>query len=132
MIFPTKEEIVELHERLIAQFGGESGFLNEFALESGLSAARNRAFYEGANLAQCASTYAFHLTKAHAFVDGNKRVGAAAAKLFLDMNQALVEASTDEYHDLILDIAASRMTRDQCDAWFVARVRESPEEPAAP
>jgi death-on-curing protein len=124
--FPTKDEVVETHDRLLSASGGEPGFLNEPALESAMDAARNRAHYEGADLALCAATYAFHLTKAHAFVDGNKRVGAAAAELFLFMNDAVLHATNDEFHDLILAVAASKMTRDDVDAWFAARVRESP------
>lgn len=126
MIFITKNQVVEAHENLLAQSGGEPGSLNEPALESAMDAARNRAHYEGADVARCAATYAFHLTKAHAFVDGNKRVGAAAAEIFLLMNDATLDATNDQLHDLILAIASSKMTRDEVDAWFAARVRESP------
>lgn len=126
MIFPSKNNLVVAHDRMIQEQGGEPGFLNEPALESALGAAQNRAHYESATLPQCAATYAFHITKAHAFVDGNKRLGAAAAETFLRMNGATLAATHDELHDLILEIASSRMTRDQVDAWFTARVRESP------
>lgn len=125
MIFPTKDQIVETHDSVISETGGEAGFLNESSLESALNAAQNRAHYEGADLARCAAAYAFHLTKAHAFIDGNKRVGATATAIFLEMNGAQLLATDDELHDLILAIAASRMTRDEADAWFVTHVRES-------
>ena len=32
------------------------------------------------------ATYAYHLTRAHAFVDGNKRVAAAVTETFLESN----------------------------------------------
>jgi death-on-curing protein len=32
----------------------------------------------------CAATYAYHLSQAHAFLDGNKRVAAAIAEAFLE------------------------------------------------
>ena len=38
-------------------------------------AAENRPWYEGADLAACAAACAYHLTQAHAFVEGNKRLG---------------------------------------------------------
>src|SRR6185436_11285670 len=95
-------------------------FLNEAVLESAIAAPRNRHGYERAGLAECAATYAFHVTKAHAFVDGNKRIGGAVAEAFVKMNGAALEASDDEYHNLILDIAAGRMTRDEADAWCPA------------
>jgi death-on-curing protein len=132
VIFLTRSDVVAMHDELLSAFGGEAGFLNETALDSALSAAANRAHYEGADLARCASTYAFHVTKAHAFVDGNKRLGAAAATTFLESNVATLAASENEMHSVILSIAANRMSRDETDAWFAARVRESSGDAAAP
>ena len=132
MTFLTKDEVLAIHDAVLALHGGESGFLNETMLESALAAAQNRHGYEGIGLAGCAATYAFHLTKAHVFVDGNKRVGLAAAVAFLRLNEARVDASTDEMHDFILAIADGTMSRDAADAWFAARVRESPAAPPAP
>jgi len=124
--FLTTEELLRLHDALLALHGGEQGFLNESMLESAAGAARNRHGYEGAGIAECAATYAFHVTKAHAFVDGNKRLGLAATVAFLRLNGARLDASDDDRHDLILAIASSTVTRDEVDAWFAARVRESP------
>lgn len=132
MKFLTKAQVLYLHETMLARFGGEEGFINENSLDSALAAPSNRRGYEGAGLASCAATYAYHVTKAHAFVDGNKRIGGASAEAFVKLNGGRVDATDDELHDVILAIAASTMTRDQCDAWFSARVRESPpDEPVA-
>jgi death-on-curing protein len=125
MRFIAKDHVIFMHGTLLERDGGEAGFLNESALDSALAAPHNRAGYEGVGLAVCAATYAFHITKAHAFIDGNKRVGGAAAEAFIKLNGALLDATDDEFHELILDIAAGRMTRDEVDAWFTARVRES-------
>lgn len=125
MKFLSKSHVLLAHQLLLEQFGGEAGFLNEPALDSALAAPPNRHAYEGAGLALCASTYAFHITKAHAFVDGNKRVGGAAALAFLELNGATLTATVDDRFDLILGIAAGRLTRDEVDAWFLAHVREA-------
>ena len=58
------------HARLIEQTGGRAGIRDVGLLESALAAAENRHIYEGADLAACAATYAYHLTQAHAFIDG--------------------------------------------------------------
>jgi death-on-curing protein len=55
-------------------------------LESALTAAENRAYYEQVGVEKCAATYAYHLTQAHAFVDGNKRIAAAVAEIFLELS----------------------------------------------
>lgn len=67
------------------------GLRDEGALESALLAAENRAYYEEARLAVCAATYAYHLTQAHAFIDGNKRIGTVVAELFIEFNGAQLD-----------------------------------------
>jgi death-on-curing protein len=96
MLFPRKEEVLEIHSKLIEQFGGLPGIRDEGLLDSALLAPANRQHYEGADLATCAATYAFHLTRNHAFVDGNKRVGAAVAEIFVRLNGSTLAASNDE------------------------------------
>jgi death on curing protein len=70
MLFLRKQEVLEIQHRLIEQFGGTHGIRDEGLLDSALSAPENRLHYENANLATCAATYAYHLTQAHAFLDG--------------------------------------------------------------
>jgi len=83
MIFPTKAEILAIHDRSIRAHGGSAGIRDEGAFESALVAAQNRVWYEGADLVACAATYAYHLAMAHAFIDGNKRVAAATTETLL-------------------------------------------------
>src|SRR5260370_2501724 len=77
MKFPDKLDVLAVHARLIAETGGSTGIRDEGSLESALAAAENRFNYEEADLVKCAAAYAYHLTQAHAFVDGNKRLRAA-------------------------------------------------------
>jgi death-on-curing protein len=81
-------------------------------------AAANRQHYEGADLATCAATYAFHLTQNHPFVDGNKRVGAAVAEIFVRLNGAQLSASNDEIVDLFMGIAAGTVSREGVEQVF--------------
>jgi death-on-curing protein len=122
MIFLRKSEAIELHRRLIEEFGGASGLLNEGALESALAAAENRHFYEDADVAACAAAYAFHLTQGHAFVDGNKRVGAAAMETFIVANDAVLKADDDAIYDLIMGIAKGTLDRDAVERWLRKRI----------
>ena len=126
MILLRKSDILELHRRLLEEFGGSDGLLHEGALESALVAAENRHWYEEADLVACAAAYAFHLTQAHAFVDGNKRVGAAAMETFLVVNGAGLDASDDDFYEHIMGIAAGELDRDQVEAWLRANVRGVP------
>lgn len=122
MLLPTIEEVLDLHKQAIEEFGGAHGLRDEAAIESALMAAENRAYYENASLAMCAATYAYHLSQAHAFIDGNKRIAAAVSELFLSINDARLELTNDEIVDLFLGIAASQITRDEVERIFAQRV----------
>lgn len=121
-LFPRKPEILEIHARLIEEFGGSHGLRDEGALESALVAAENREYYEGADLATCAATYAYHLSQAHAFVDGNKRIAAAVSEIFLEINGARLNATNEQIVGLFLDIAAVKLSRDEVEQFFLKRV----------
>ena len=115
MLFPGKAKVIEYHTWLIERFGGSIGLRDEGALESALAAAPNRRHYEDANIVKCAATYAYHLSQAHAFIDGNKRIAAAIMELFLNINRTILPASDDEIENLIMDIASGRITRDESE-----------------
>lgn len=85
---------------------------DEGLLESALAAPENRYRYEDTDLVTCAATYAYHLTQAHAFVDGNKRVAAAITETFLESNGSQLTMSDDEIVRLFLDIAGGMLNRD--------------------
>jgi death on curing protein len=118
MRFPHKHEVLEIHRRLIDRFGGSHGLRDDGLLDSASLAAPQRQHYEGAGLATCAATYAFHLTRNHPFVDGNKRVGAAVAELFIGLNSATLTASNDEVVELFLGIAAGTVSRNEVEQLF--------------
>lgn len=118
MLFPRKDEVLEIHRKLLEQFGGPPGIRDEGLLDSALLSAANRQHYEGADLATCAATYAFHLTQNHPFVDGNKRVGAAVAEIFVRLNGAQLSTSNDEIVELFLAIAAGIVSREEVEQAF--------------
>jgi death on curing protein len=106
MKFPDKLDVLTVHARLIAETGGNAGIRDEGLLESALAAAENRHSYEDADLAACAAAYAYHLTQAHAFVDGKKRIAAAVAETFLEGNGTQLTMTDKEIVRLFMDIAA--------------------------
>jgi death on curing protein len=118
MLFPHKDEVLEIHRKLIEEFGGVPGLRDEGLLDSALLAAAHRQHYETADLATCAATYAFHLTRNHAFVDGNKRVGAAVAEIFIRLNGAQLCANNDEIVALFFGIADGSVSREEVEQAF--------------
>jgi death on curing protein len=122
MKFPDKLDVLTIHARLISETGGTRGVRDEGLLESALAAAENRHRYEAADVVGCAAAFAYHLTQAHAFTDGNKRVAAAVTETFLETNGVRLEMTDDEVAELFLKIASSALSREQVEQLLRARV----------
>ncbi|MEI2383747.1 type II toxin-antitoxin system death-on-curing family toxin [Breoghania sp. JC706] len=86
-IWLTFEEIQELSEVVGSHFPEHPVLLpsaREDALASALSRAPNRFFYDQqTDILVFAALYIQSIAKAHAFLDGNKRIAFLAATLFL-------------------------------------------------
>jgi death on curing protein len=123
MIFPDKLDVLTVQATLIAETGGTSGLRDEALFESALVAAENRHRYEAADIVSCAATYAYHLTQAHAFFDGNKRLGAAITETFLETNGFELAMTNEEIVDLFLAIASSKLNRDEVEQRLRERVK---------
>jgi death-on-curing protein len=57
----------------------------------------------------------FYLCRNHPFLDGNKRIALATCLVFLSENGLLSDEDldTDAWEQLTLDVAASRLDREQ-------------------
>ncbi len=123
MNFLPKEFVVKVQKVNIDRFGGSHGLRDEGAFDSALSAAETRHYYENCDAVTCAATYGFHLCQAHAFVDGNKRIGAACALLCLEINGVQHDLDQLQLADAFLRVASSEMTRDELETFLRAHVR---------
>jgi len=123
VIFLNKSEIIDIQKRAIDEFGGLHGIRDEGALESAIIAVENRHHYEKANLVACAATYGYHLAKANAFIDGNKRLAAIATETFLLGNNARLEVTNLRFADLFIGLASGEISRDEAEALLRSRVR---------
>jgi len=74
-----------------------------------------------------AAAYLFHLVANHPFIDGNKRVGAASADVFLGMNGWQLAADQDTYADFVLAVAASRLEKKDALEFFRCHAIRTPE-----
>jgi death-on-curing protein len=112
--------VLQIHRRIIEEFGGGTGLRDRGLLESAV--AMPQSAFGGADLhvglPEKAAAYHFHLCANHPFVDGNKRVAVAAAEVFLLINGQELSASDDEVEDVTLGVAAGRLSKDQVIAFF--------------
>lgn len=104
----SKQQILKLHEMLIAQLGGTPEIRDDGLLDSAL----NTPFQSFGDtelypsLLEKAARLGYGLINNHPFVDGNKRIGTHAMLVFLAINNAELSYSDDELIHLILGIAA--------------------------
>lgn len=118
--FLTYEQVLALHKIQIEQFGGSHGVKDEGLLLSAL-AQPEAGFgdeYLHKDIHEMAAAYLFHLVKNHAFNDGNKRIAALTASVFLQVNGLNVVADEAEFEKLVLDAAQSLVTKDQIAEFF--------------
>jgi death-on-curing protein len=118
--YPTLEEVLHLHERLLERFGGRGGVRDPGLLESALARPRS-GYYR--TLCEQAAALLQSLALNHAFVDGNKRVAFATCAVFLRLNgfRVVVDADSAERF-LIDDVIASHVPLERIVAWLEAHL----------
>ena len=116
----------EIHAAAITRFGGSDGLRDEALLESAVSAPQ--ATFGGssvyADLEEVAAAYLFYLCRNHPFVDGNKRAALGACIVFLRLNGLEPAPDGPDWEQLTLDVAASRIDRDETTRRLKALVRK--------
>ena len=105
----------EIHQAVIAEFGGAEGLRDEGLLESAVAAPRATIGGESPfkDLIEIAAAYLFYLCRNHPFLDGNKRVAMTSAIVFLRLNGRETASDGDEWEQLMLDVSAARIDRGQ-------------------
>lgn len=87
-LFLSLDEVPEMHHQQIDRYGGSPGIRDSGGLQSALATPQVTfgGEYLHPSIPAMAAAYLFHICQNHAFVDGNKRVGANAAITFLLLN----------------------------------------------
>lgn len=93
--FLTADEVLAIHERLIAVFGGRAGLRDPGLLESALHRPQT-GYY--ADLAEIATALFESLIINHPFVDGKKRVAFFATDVFLRLNGWKLDVDDEKAH----------------------------------
>jgi death-on-curing protein len=111
--FLELDEVLALHERQLAEFGGSPGLRDRGLLESAV--AMPRAAFGGRHVQETvfamAAAYAFHLAENQPFVDGNRRTGLGAAPAFLRLNGYRVVDAGDDPYQAMIAIAERRLDK---------------------
>ena len=111
--FLSVDEVMRLHDRSLAAFGGGAGIRDLGLLESAVAAPQASFGGEFAHrdLFEMAAAYAFHIAQNQPFVDGNKRTGLGAALAFLWLNGIDIDDPEQRLYDAMIAIAERRMDK---------------------
>ncbi len=119
------EQVLVLHDFQIRRYGGARGLRDRGALEA--SVARPRATFGGEDLypdlAAKAAALLHSLSANHPFVDGNKRVAAHAALLFLEGNGFELESTPSALTAQVLAVARGEVEAAALAIWLRQRLR---------
>lgn len=120
MILLTVDEIILLHEKLLAATGGMPGLRDLGLLESAIFGI-NASFEDieqYSRVEEKAARLAYALVTNHAFVDGNKRVGILAMLMTLTLNEVVLYYTQEELIKLGLDTASGLIKYREILNWI--------------
>ncbi|MGL3599998.1 type II toxin-antitoxin system death-on-curing family toxin [Veillonella sp. ZSJB6] len=116
----TVQDIYELHIQLEKTFILSSGIRDEKLLASAV----NTPFqtFMGNDLYPSiydkAAQLCYGIAKNHPFTDGNKRTALHSMYVYLIINGFDITATQQEVEDLIIDVAAGKMTNTELVQWL--------------
>jgi len=120
MIILTVEEIITLHEKLVAATGGSDGLRDIGLLESAVmncyQTFGEQELYLG--VTEKAARLAFGICSNHPFIDGNKRAAVTAMLVILRLNSIDVSYSQPELAALGLGIADGSLDYEAVVDWI--------------
>lgn len=116
----TPDITLALHDRQLAEHGGQAGLRDESLLLSALARPQQLLAYgdPSPDLCAMAAAYAYGIAKNHPFLDGNKRTAFVVYRLFLKWNGIELKAEKSERYATMLALAAGELTEEDFADWL--------------
>lgn len=114
-LFLTLAEVLQLHAEALEHFGGQEGIRDIALVESAIQTPQQTfgGQYLHPTLEAMAGAYLFHLASNHGFIDGNKRIAARAAYVFLAMNGCEIDFPVDKTEGIVVGIAKNEVDKNR-------------------
>lgn len=120
MTYPTAEDILALHDRLIEETGGAHGVRDVDLLIA--ASERSKMQFSGKPLYptifEKAAVCLDSLIRNHVFVDGNKRTAVLAAAWFLSLNGHALTATNQALEKFVLMVAVQKPPLQKIADWL--------------
>lgn len=125
-IWLSRQIVEMIHADLLDEHGGAPGIRDDDLIESALARPVNRyGYHTSSDLADLAAGYLYGLVRNHGYIDGNKRVGFAAAATFLLLNDQELHASEPEAYDVVVGVASGEVSETAISEWIRQNTRPS-------
>ena len=120
MIWISADDVIALHSLVIQKSGGMDGLRDRSVLESAISAPLQS--FGGIELfpgdIDKIARVGFGLAFNHAFLDGNKRIGAMVVQLLLKWNGYTLQLREGELADMFISIASGAAHETDLHNWI--------------
>lgn len=121
----STDDVVDLYIIAVRATGDEpQGLRDRGLLESAVMRPQFLAHYGGADLFEQAAALAHGISRAQAFVDGNKRAALQAVSIFLRVNGRRLPDDRMPFARLILEVADPEVDAAQAEQRLAAWLRE--------
>jgi death-on-curing protein len=126
VIIPTTQQVILSNKFICEKQGSPFSVIDEGKIESAI----HTAFYPGSSpfiagsIPKIAGALCFYLVQAHAFIDGNKRVGTFVAIRFMNLNGWDLKYNLKEGNqksalaNIIEKCAAGKVDKNKLIEWF--------------
>ena len=125
MIWISAEDVILIHSRVIRGSGGLDGLRDSAGLEAAIAAPMQT--FDGQELypsdIEKIARLGFGLASNHAFVDGNKRIGAMMTQLLLKWNGYDLALRSGELAEKFIAIANGAAKEKDLLDWLTAHLR---------
>lgn len=126
MVWITVEDAIKIHNRIIEATGGVDGLRDRAGLEAAVSAPLQS--FGGVDLfpgkIEKIARVGFGLASNHAFLDGNKRIGAMMTQLMLKWNGYQLNLKQGELADMFIAIADEKKDDQDLLLWIQNHILE--------
>lgn len=119
-VWVREDVVLAIHNRQLAEHGGEPGVRDMGLLLSALGRPQNLRAYGDPppDLSALAASHAFGIARNHAFLDGNKRTAFVVCRTFLLLNGSDLTANDVEKYTMFLRLAAGEVGEAELAEWI--------------
>ncbi len=115
MNFLSVEEVKQLHDDLVSAYGGLHGIRDIGLLLSAIEMPKATMFGEHLHesIFDKAAACLFHIVCNQAFIDGNKRTGAAVTLIFLKQNGYEIKYNIVDFEEMVCQVAQGFFSKQE-------------------